>query len=325
MRVATVGKALALTSVAALLGVVPAGGWSTGGEPLLTPYLPTNAHAAYGYLLALDGFARPGVRDWVEAAEDALRAPEKVAVPLVREGRLGGHDGTAVALTFTAPQARKVLIEIESEADDPAHEAQVSQLFADLYLRDGGLAPIDSAAPRRSADGVLRQRFELALFEPTDYVLRLQSEIGYAGRYRVSISTSPLLTFPVDGFGMRAIQSFFGAERDGGSRQHRGVDVFAPRGTPALAAMDARVVRVETTPRGGNVVWLNALFDGVRLYYAHLDSQSVEVGDIVLAGDPVGTVGNTGNAITTPPHLHFGVYLRRPEMRGAHDPYPFLE
>lgn len=90
--------------------------------------------------------------------------------------------------------------------------------------------------------------------------------------------------------------------------------------------MDAFVTRVETTARGGNVVWLEPLFGDLRLYYAHLDTQLVRPGDFVLAGEPVGTVGNTGNAITTPPHLHFGVYLRRRGMRGgAQDPYPFLD
>ena len=44
-------------------------------------------------------------------------------------------------------------------------------------------------------------------------------------------------------------------------------------------------------------------------------------GQFVTAGEVVGTVGNTGNAITTPPHLHFGVYVRR---RGARDPVAFL-
>ena len=38
-------------------------------------------------------------------------------------------------------------------------------------------------------------------------------------------------------------------------------------------------------------------------------------------GDTLGFVGNTGNAITTPPHLHFGVYYRG---EGAVDPAPYL-
>ena len=126
-----------------------------------------------------------------------------------------------------------------------------------------------------------------------------------------------MLAFPVDGVDGSAIWSGFGAERDGGRRAHRGVDIFAPRGTPVLAATDGWVTRVETTRVGGNVVWMQPLFGNMRVYYAHLHEQWVEPGDFVLAGQPLGAVGNTGNAITTPPHLHFGVYVRRPGVRGG--------
>jgi murein DD-endopeptidase MepM/ murein hydrolase activator NlpD len=70
---------------------------------------------------------------------------------------------------------------------------------------------------------------------------------------------------------------------------------------------------------------MQPLFGNMRVYYAHLTEQWVEPGDFVLAGQPLGSVGNTGNAVTTPPHLHFGVYVRRPGVRGgARDPVEFL-
>ena len=94
--------------------------------------------------------------------------------------------------------------------------------------------------------------------------------------------------------------------------------MFAPRGTPVLAGAAGRVSRVQETPVGGRVVWLQT--DAGSLYYAHLDRQLVEPGARVAAGDTLGTVGNTGNAAATPPHLHFGVYGRR----GAVDPEPFV-
>jgi murein DD-endopeptidase MepM/ murein hydrolase activator NlpD len=155
--------------------------------------------------------------------------------------------------------------------------------------------------------------------------MRVHAPLGASVTYDVGIESKALLDFPVHGVDARAIWSGFGAERDGGRRAHRGVDIFAARGTAALAATDGWVTRVETTRRGGNVVWMQPLFGNMRLYYAHLDAQWVEPGEFVVAGQPLGAVGNTGNAITTPPHLHFGVYVRRPGLRGgAQDPADFL-
>ena len=113
----------------------------------------------------------------------------------------------------------------------------------------------------------------------------------------------------------------FGAERDGGRREHHGVDIFAPRHTPVLATSRARVRRVADWKLGGHVVWLEDPERGLRLYFAHLQTQDVEEGTWVEPGDRIGTVGNSGNARTTAPHLHFGIYVRG---EGPIDPFPFL-
>jgi SH3-like domain-containing protein len=68
------------------------------------------------------------------------------------------------------------------------------------------------------------------------------------------------------------------------------------------------------------VVWINTS-RGQSHYYAHLDDQLVDAGTHVREGEPVGTVGNTGNARRTAPHLHFGIYRRG---SGAIDPFPFV-
>jgi murein DD-endopeptidase MepM/ murein hydrolase activator NlpD len=194
----------------------------------------------------------------------------------------------------------------------------------DLFqITDRRIERLASAAPASSADGrALRRTLDLDAFEPSSYVLRVQPAMLREARFELSIDAVAPLAFPVSGYDRRAIQSGFGAEREGGRRAHRGVDIFAERGTEALAAVDAWVSRVDTTPRGGNVVWLQPVFGDLRLYYAHLDEQLVEAGQLVTAGQVLGLVGNTGNAITTPPHLHFGVYLRR--RGGARDPIGFL-
>jgi murein DD-endopeptidase MepM/ murein hydrolase activator NlpD len=129
------------------------------------------------------------------------------------------------------------------------------------------------------------------------------------------------VAFPVFDRSTSNVLSFFGDIRDGGARDHHGVDIFAPRGTPVLAATSGVAYRVDVTSVGGKVVWVRDGSGDLRSYYAHLDAQLVEEGQAVRVGDTLGLVGNTGNAITTPPHLHFGIYVRR---GGAVDPWPFL-
>jgi hypothetical protein len=68
-------------------------------------------------------------------------------------------------------------------------------------------------------------------------------------------------------------------------------------------------------------VWLRDNQRQQTLYYAHLDRHAVSAGEAVQTGDTLGYVGNTGNARSTRPHLHFGIYRRGD---GPIDPYPFV-
>jgi hypothetical protein len=138
---------------------------------------------------------------------------------------------------------------------------------------------------------------------------------------RVSASVGATLAFPVAGRDSRAVRSFWGAERDAGERSHQGIDIFAPKGTAAVAVSEGWITAVRTTQLGGNVVWLWDPERRQALYYAHLDRQLVSAGDRVRVGDTLGLVGNTGNARTTPPHLHFGIYRRG---EGPIDPYRWV-
>lgn len=155
---------------------------------------------------------------------------------------------------------------------------------------------------------------------PSNYLLRIQPELLKSIEYTVVISTGPSLAYPVGAPGNNHIKSVFGVARDGGARKHEGIDMFAPLRTPLLAAAKGTISRVEQTQLGGNVVWLRPDDHNLSLYYAHLDKQLVRSGQRVNAGDTVGLMGNTGNAISTSPHLHFGIYA----PGGAIDPYPFV-
>lgn len=108
----------------------------------------------------------------------------------------------------------------------------------------------------------------------------------------------------------------WGFPRSGG-RSHKGVDIFAPRGTPQFAVADGWA-DTGNNRLGGRTVWITD-GDGNRYYYAHLETVSVADGARVRAGDVIGTTGTSGNAVGTPPHLHWQYH---PGGGAAVNPYP---
>ena len=128
------------------------------------------------------------------------------------------------------------------------------------------------------------------------------------------------LEMPVQGVSKSQVADSWHVPREG-DRLHEGQDIFAKRGTPVLSATDGYVVRIGENNLGGQTV--SVLGAGGRVYYyAHLDSYApnLAVGDHVTTETVLGYVGTTGNAASTPPHLHFGVYARE----GALNPLPLL-
>jgi murein DD-endopeptidase MepM/ murein hydrolase activator NlpD len=112
--------------------------------------------------------------------------------------------------------------------------------------------------------------------------------------------------FPV--YGQAFFSDSFGAPR-ADTGWHHGIDIFAPIGTPVLAVGEGMVYSVGWNNLGGNRLWLKDMA-GNEYYYAHLSAYSPLAvnGTHVKAGEVLGFVGNTGDAITTPPHLHFEVH-----------------
>lgn len=119
------------------------------------------------------------------------------------------------------------------------------------------------------------------------------------------------LACPVQGaVAGRDFSNDWGYPRSGG-RFHQGNDIFATRGTPVVAVADGTVTRwnppSSPTALGGITVTYR-IGDGTEWYNAHLDTvaEGIAPGVSVSRGQVIGTVGNTGNARTTPPHLHLG-------------------
>jgi murein DD-endopeptidase MepM/ murein hydrolase activator NlpD len=116
--------------------------------------------------------------------------------------------------------------------------------------------------------------------------------------------------------GPRAFSNDYGAPRGGGS-SHMGNDIMSPRGTPVVANVSGVV-----TQRNGAISGLAYFLagdDGNRYFGAHLDSFGAS--GRVEAGTVIGRVGNTGDAASTPPHLHFEIH---PGGSGYTNPYSTL-
>lgn len=92
----------------------------------------------------------------------------------------------------------------------------------------------------------------------------------------------------------------------GGRRQHAGVDLAAPTGTPVYATADGVVGRADWYSSYGLYV---AIEHGASMQtrYAHLSRLAVAAGDNVKKGDVIGYVGSTGRS--TGPHLHYEVRI----------------
>lgn len=134
-----------------------------------------------------------------------------------------------------------------------------------------------------------------------------------------SSGTAPLP--PVDGkvcplAAPNAFSDTWGAPRSGG-RSHQGVDMFAAYGAP-LYAVTSGTVRLSNSALGGLSIHLTG-DDGDRYYYAHLSDTFVGSGQRVVAGQHIGANGNSGNARSTPPHLHWQYH---PGGGAAVNPYP---
>ena len=202
----------------------------------------------------------------------------------------------------TAPAATTAAV-TSSEDDD--FSQLIAQLSADLTrnksrdLAKSGSTTTATASNAKARDKEFANRAK-ALFAP--------------------LSGSAML-MPVVGVRTSDISDSWGNPRDGGRRKHRGIDIFAPKGTPIVAVTDGILSYIGEQPKGGLCLWLTTEA-GTSFYYAHLDrwAPGLYEGMEVRTGDLLGYVGNTGNARTTPPHLHFGIN-QDDEMV---NPYPVL-
>lgn len=241
--------------------------------------------------------------NWVAVADTALERPTDIDTPFQTKSIYFNDEVYAWGWTFSSTEGR--IIQAALDAADSTHN-----VFMDLFA----LKNNDTLLVASTKDSLLTHKVE----ESGSFILRLQPELLISGSFILKVTDRPSMVFPVSGAKRYDIGGKWGDPRDGGSRSHRGIDIFADRNTPAIAAADGQISKAGHNARGGNIIWLNT--HRRSLYYAHLDTILVNRGEQVQTGDTLGLVGTSGNAQSTPPHLHFGIYGPRSPV----NPLPFI-
>ena len=208
-----------------------------------------------------------------------------------------------------------------------------------IGFRIGGSAPADVSI-RIAGGGEEVRRIDLSAVQPGVDLVEKWDGLTDGGRpvadgsYRVIVAVAGgnqkeagsvelhRHFFPVRGsHGTRGAVGEFGAARNGG-RRHKGFDITGRCGTPLAAATTGTVVKRAYDPRlDGNYIVIRGLGERRKYWYAHMRHPSrFQRGELVHVGQIVGHIGRTGNAGSTPCHLHFEIHVNGRPI----NPAPYL-
>lgn len=216
--------------------------------------------------------------------------------------------------------------------------ATAALLIANPAIANSSAANADIAAPLRAAkaagqsvsgaeDEQFRklfsswQTFEESSVPALAAVAEAQSQAGLSALRAPSRGSRPEVSIPsrmplagltlTSGFGLREHPVL------GGRRQHKGVDLAAPTGTPIYATGDGLVSRASWF--GGYGLYVSIEHGGqLQTRYGHMSRLNVAEGQRVAKGEIIGFVGSTGRS--TGPHLHYEVRIEG----GAVNPVPYM-
>ncbi|QED38310.1 M23 family metallopeptidase [Antarcticibacterium arcticum] len=248
---------------------------------------------------------------WENQGTLALQDSVKIKTPYFQEGHFKPKTFPVLSYDMELKAGEKLDIRVDADST-------FNLVFIDLLLRENDSLRTFKKVATSNFD---RKNLSEEIEESGTYKVVIQPEINAFTTFSIKIETTPVYEFPVAGAGNKNIQSFWGANRDAGRRSHEGIDIFAARGTPVIAVTDGQISSSGERGLGGKQVWIRDRKRNQSLYYAHLDSIMPLANNRVKTGDTIGFVGNTGNARSTPPHLHFGLYKG---YRGAIDPLPHV-
>lgn len=280
---------------------------TTGVKGILSKRTP---HETYGQKLKDAGLDQSELgRQWFSLSNFALTNPIQIQLPYKETGYFSAEKPGANAFLFNVKRGEKITATLIGKSIGTA------DIYFELWEKETSGQAKFITVPEANTNEI-----NFSVKSNSSYVIRIQPELLKSIEYTLTVTTGPSLTYPVGAKGNDHIKSVFGVARDGGARKHEGIDMFAPMRTPLLAVADGYINRVQETPIGGKVIWLRPDDQDFSVYYAHLDKQLVNNGQRVKSGDTIGLMGKTGNAASTAPHLHFGIYT----SSGAIDPYHFV-
>ncbi len=111
---------------------------------------------------------------------------------------------------------------------------------------------------------------------------------------------------------------------DSGKRVfHSGIDLMAFEENPVFVVADGEVVFAGKKGNYGNIVVINHP-NGMQTRYAHLSKIYINDGKKVIAGEPLGTVGNTGKPDIKESHLHFEIRVQTRQGWMSEDPKKYF-
>lgn len=266
----------------------------------------------------------------------ASAAVAQSAAPLPPLPSSGGSPASAppAGSGITAPVATPPIVTAPVEPPASltmgARGSDVRALQRKLRLRGIGV-PVDGAYGRTTRAGVriLQRRLRVPATGVADAALlarlglKIRAVAGTPGPPATPtgpVAARYLKAFPV--VGDYSYSDDFGDPR--GQGPHQGNDIIGKMGTQLVSCVDGTISRLTRTETGLGGIWIWIVDgQGNEYYYAHMESISPEIkaGSRVTAGQPVGTMGMTGDARGTVPHLHFEI---RPNGGGSINPFTEL-
>jgi septal ring factor EnvC (AmiA/AmiB activator) len=245
----------------------------------------------------------------VVQSEDAARSRARAvqaaadAADALRHLEAMRDEAAAIATQVAADEERQRVVLASLRAD----EADTEQLLQRVAARQDQLQT-EYRQKRAEEEAARRAEEERKAAEAARRASATRTSSGGGGGAAGGPPISGGYCPVVGAVANRDFSNDWGYPRSGG-RTHQGNDIFANQGVPVVAIQGGVVTRTSPVDRGlGGITVTYRTGDGSEWYNAHLHTiaDGIVPGVSVAAGQQIGTVGKTGNARTTPPHLHLG-------------------